>query len=300
MAKFVYFYAGHTYVRQESGGDDNCFHCLAHPTQALGIGQLLARSPVMLCSRNVLPADFKLEQYDLVLEQMARCTEAPKAGGWREATRDELHALHWGRINVIQLSLSDKLGEALHAHPAVRGGAFFAFEQVAFPVQAGFLLANVYDIRRFTHPTRPNRCNKLFDFFRLTTPKLLQQYLRSDTTLATESVGRLRIATDSWVAAPIHMLAKKQIETQPCFWLQRFFREEEAKLLAEGQDEVRAHDLALWATTRRWLEFFRLCWLHTLGDVVFEPHRFFKYEQEVEAYRRTINKLDNPVDKSGI
>lgn len=277
---YVFALKGNTYIRKVS--DTDTFRILSHPYQYHLIKECQGLGKVEICSLNQFDLD-RSDDPDYMLETMdgsAQMKVPPNVGGFRPLTTPEESALYLGIAPFDSYGTSPLFIKNLTLHPTVGSGIAFAFGGDISDALVK-MLAFIYDIRRFVDPEHPTRNSRLKSFFKLATPKPLVQFLGSQ--IVDELTARPSMAMLGWYLHPYHQMSREEHDANPAAFLFRdaqVYLDEYSKLYSIDE----ARPLALWKTTNRFLMFTKMMWVAGVSDNPFVPERFFKRQDESDAF----------------
>jgi hypothetical protein len=291
------------YLQRDSDAPDARVISILPETVPL-IAQTDPEDGLYVCSANVLPGS-KLSIEDPVAT-LGACRKAfeypPEAGGPRLLTKEEQAS---ARVAAIVRLAPGSTGEgfreffrlkvlpAMRQHPAWRAGLGFATGG-AFTWNAACVMAELYDILRFAKDKGRMKA-RLRSYFRLINAKLFDTNTPLVFTdfLKNQSLGKIRLLhlIRAWSDSPLAELPLEALEKLPYAFLQREMVPLTARYSAQGVEPRRAANLAVYRTTLKYLEFFRLMWLHGLGVLDFDPFRFFHGEWEAFEFEKYVDRI---------
>lgn len=278
---YCYREGKHTYFRAQEGYDGPV-RLVLEPSQWESIRHSFGKRPIEVCSVNLVQG---CSNPDEVLEKMSTVNALPIGGGWRALLEQEVYALYVSRMNALEelqhFEMRPEVSVSLSRHPLMASGVTFAFGGV-LTLQLITLMQDIYDIIRFNDPEHPTRRRKLKAYFRLDNPTTIMQLMTGETP---SNISQIRtcIAVQGWKMQPLRELPREQLDAHPEAFLFRDFWTVYDNALKQHNEE-QAHCIALWRTTERFLVYVRQLWLSGLRADPFQPERFFKRPDEVDAY----------------
>ena len=214
---------------------------------------------------------------------------------WRASVDRTAVNSYWATLNsndyaafalmaaVNEHGVGDKAIHAARYHPAWPAVSFiWKFD----PIAAIKLLVDIGDPRWFQHPVKPSRLSRLYAYLGLNLANV--RVMCQDSTLPGPNIDRAVNVIHVWRSATESYAEAKQ----PRAFLDRI--------------EVSHKDLAhgALAASQRLIRFVREVWMANRSDdpeVQFLPERFFRHEDEIDAYFRHLksgpnNSVDTVVD----
>lgn len=285
----MYRHRGETYILKDNDGQDVRLSVFEPTNFPLIVDASLDDAqPWYVCSPNVLSTEILHRAHNgLNLCREAFKTSLEKGGPRRLSEFDK--ACCRLRLKVSDddslFGVSgDDMAEIVETHPAFFGGLCFMCADVVCAPLINTLNA-IYDIRRFVSRGAGRTRNKLRSYFRLTNPEALLKAKRKmdQREPLTPPEIRLLSLVYSW-QTPSESFSRNILPALPHMFLMREWDEYSSMFEEQGVDEDTAIDLGVFRTTLRALEFLHLTWMSGLGDLEFDPYRFFKRREEAEAF----------------
>jgi hypothetical protein len=286
---YAYQDGAHTHLRQD--GEAQKLRLVLVPSQFELLSDSYTKGKqIEVCSSGSFAHCNSVEQ---VMDRMSQVRLPPHNGGWRPLSNEETYALYLAKVDAVaQLAgghLLPTTHQALAQHPLIKSGISFAYngEITLSLIQ---LMQEIYDILRFCSPEHLDGRSRLKSYFRLHRPETIMKLLIGATPT---SVGQVRavLATHGWRQQPFQTAPRDEIEANPKAFLFRYFFASRDRLRKDNPEE-RAHGLALWRTTVKYILFVRQLWLNGLGVEPFDPSKFFDRDDEVESFNDYIKPVD--------
>ena len=295
-----YFYdpKGHTHILR-TDGKPHVSRGFAHTSQYPLLKRLAGSSEKLeVCSVNWIKQGQPKESGDLLL-LLSQLQAPASAGGWRSADQDMI-CLEVASFDPVlsMLGMNDGLHNTVFMkHPAVREGFLFPFPD-GIPIAAMSILRMVYDLRRFVDPERARKKFFLRDHFKLLTPqRFFKLFSSKDGVVESEDVP-LKIMLDAWYEQPLNSTDPKTEKARSGrAFLFRKYREVVHEM-EKNHSEDRALAYGLWKTTAMFCDFLQLTWQAGLGELKFDPVRFFDDEKSTEEFYTFIKRVDKGLDIS--
>lgn len=166
---------------------------------------------------------------------------------------------------------NDKVRQILQYHPAWPALSFIPGIDID---SAGILIGKIIDPRWFTHPLRPNRTSKLYQYLGLT-PKNAE-HLIYETDEPDRNFEHCRLVFAVWSetwAAPDLVVPHRFLH----------------RILRSSETAVRG----FLSANKKFIRFVKEVWLHELSAnrKLFDPELFFRYSEEAEAYEAHRSRL---------
>lgn len=292
---YAFYVGSHLHLRKD--GEEDLIRFLGHPRQIGILEQYYRKQKLEICSVNYFDMK-KMENPEAVLDRMQEVPAQPEIGGWRELDEPEAYALMLGTCPPPAGGLplvhgtSKEAVENMAKHPLVRAGGLFPFGG-AMTLSMLSLMIYIYDIRRFADPEHPTRSSQMKSYFRLTSPNALFKFFNEGK--ASYETVRSALAFCGWFQCPFNDYDDEAIRHRP----EAFLFREASELLDHNRkhyNEEEAKGLAMWKTTVRFMNFTKMLWNTGVSKKPFDPKKFFKREDEVEAFSNFINKFDYGFD----
>lgn len=293
---YCYQEGKHTYLRAEEGYDGPV-RLLLEPSQWNPIRQSFSKRPIEVCSVSLVQGCSKPEE---VLEKMAAIRALPIGGGWRTLREEEVYSLYVARMNALEEmqhpDLRPEVAVSLGRHPLMASGVTFAFGGT-LTLQLITLMQDIYDIIRFNDPDHPLRRRRLKSYFRIDNPQTIMHLMTGEIP-ANLSEIRACIAVQAWKMQPLRGIEREHLADRPeAFVFRDFWAYYDEALKHHNEDQ--AHGLALWRTTERFLVYIRQLWLSGLKADIFVPERYFRRQDEVDAFIQYTRPADlSPSDST--
>lgn len=265
-------------------------HLVLHPRQVAHITQRIKDNGggVQVCSIN----HFHPEMLDSGLEMvdaMSKINATPANGGWRLLDNGEWAALQLATPGPTLIG-----ADIVKNHPALRSGLGFATGNVLTAPLMKFL-ADVYDLRRFAVTNKPTRAAKMQSYYNLISHQTIFE-MQNGSCKRKHRLARVSVPLTAWRYCAYYSAPLRAIMEQPNAFLHRH-----AHLLVDQLRERHGQEasaIALMITTRRFIDFAFLLWRDGLGDIKFEPERFFTRADEVEEFWKYTKNFDFLTDFS--
>jgi hypothetical protein len=300
----AFIHDGEVYVLRGGGP---AYRVLALPSQVPLIYQLKDKEQLELCSESLIAGELAGPKGPDVQAVLARLAgplgQAARAGGPRPLTPTELAALELAHFSSDEFMLQAETlkslkscnfvssARALEAHPAMRSGLGFAFNNLLTPDLIR-LLGMIYDVRRFGCAEHPGRASRFKMYFRLASPRIFFA-LYEERGQEASCLLHVRINTllRSWLTHPFFQLSDTGLQLPERF----LFREHHAARaeLRKTKSDTETEVLSVWQTCARLSTFIYRLWLHGVGDTRFIPEMFFNHQDEVDSFKKHVKCLDN-------
>lgn len=286
----IYLYSYNGKVSTVRSGDAPFTpHFVLIPAQLDVINDYYKSSNVVnVCSVN----NFHLEMLDSpeeILKAMQKVSDCAANGGWRRLEPVEYAALQVADARPVIAGV-----DPVRLHPALRSGLGFATGNVLTTPMMEFL-GDVFDIRRFAVTDKPLACSKIRSFYHLISHETIYQMQQGQCKRVHKS-DRVTLPLTAWRFCCFYKSDLRTIVETPSAFLHRYYRTSLTRL--EEKHGKYTNAVALLMTTRRFVDFATLLWRDGLGDIKFDPERFFTREDEVEEFRKYTKNFDFLTDFS--
>jgi hypothetical protein len=236
-----------------------------------------------------------------MLDALAYVHAEPNIGGWRRINLLERNALLFALTGqgMKMRSAPPSFLNIINDHPLVRGGIAFAYANKALNTRLLGLMVDIYDIRRFVDPARPQSPAKLKTFFRVAGPQTIfgiVEALHSNRPL-NENETRVEAAWSAWAEQGYSTMPQAEIMATPQAFIYREYHEQRAEY-EKTLNRSEATLMASWRTTTRFLSFIKELWQAKIEGVAFKADKFFKRQDEADEFNRYIKDIDNILDSS--
>lgn len=293
MGRFFCLKDDQTYIVDGVAG--NSLRTLATPSMASRISSIMsAGQPCYVCSASVLNPD-KIDNSAYLVRRLEAIEErSPQFGGWREITTEELYGLqfadHFRTSTRTTAGFSAELAVGVQGHPAWRAGLSFATDGIlSFPL--GFILAEIFDIRRFSRPPKFS-LSPLRSYFRLTNVDMLRKIRATpDKCMKAMPLDRYRtsMAVACWamLVDPEFCLGGQHdfLLGDADRWTQREYQHYHRHYERRGFSPDETELFATWRATQKLIDFFHFHFLLGVGVCdVFDPKMFFRTEYDRRCY----------------
>ncbi len=259
-----YVYLGkddHTYITRVEG--PSLTRAVFSPRQSKLY--LNTNGPLEICSHSFFTkiAD---DPYQ-VIQHMQALKLPPAYGGWRPF-KAEKSVLAVTASSISEQLKGSKNMPALKKHPAILGGLGYILPKNGIPFRTFAVLQDVFDVRAYVRPAAPDDSS------------LLCNALQLDSPLAIPSVDNISIKCFlGWFALP------------PCF-----LYDYQAAAIAQCLKTMKNDDaktVAVWRTTRLFVDFIYKTMRAGLGDAPFDYVKFFEHEKDRQSFAKYIKQIDN-------
>lgn len=286
----IFLYSSKSKVHTVRSGDAPYVpHFVLMPSQLDVINDYYKSSGVVnVCSVN----NFHPEMLDSPAEMlgaMQSVLHCPSNGGWRR-----LEPVEYAALQVADARPVIAGADPIRLHPALRSGLGFATGNVLTTPMIEFL-ADVFDIRRFAVTDKPLACSKIRSFYHLISHETIYQMQIGGCKRVHKS-DRVTLPLTAWRWCCYYRADLRTIVETPNAFLHRYYRAALPRLEEKHGDRTNA--VALLMTTRRFVDFATLLWRDGIGDIKFDPERFFTREDEVEEFRKYTKNFDFLTDFS--
>jgi hypothetical protein len=289
---------GHTHVRKLPG--KGRIRMLAHPSQLPLLCN--AEDYVDAISTNQLDGRRNLTP-DYVLERMEKCDAPSDRGGWRVLSDGEFKALEYAAYfraafpdNIVLVPMPRMFADVFVQHPILKAGIGFVTAG-AYPIGLLYLLNDIYDIRRFSHPKHPLRAGRLRAHLCLVSPqRVLDLYKGMDPAVGSPAY-RASVTIGSWCLSHILAADRERIESDPNLFLyHQYFAAFD--VAAKEHSELTARAVAMWKATLKYVSFLYQLWLSAVSEHPFDAGRFFGCAKVAATFENYIEGLDTGLDIS--
>lgn len=218
-----------------------------------------------------------LDDMELILRELWRPSIASMTPGcWHEMTGKDFPVYQLLRT-CGQAGPDERSHRIFRYHPAWSAAMFLPTGDLDRCCE---LVCQIVDPRWYSHPQRPGRPTRLWQFLALD-PVRVEEFYQDPTHAAPP---RLRAAVEAWAGRSWRAQDAVALAKDPRNFLWRIY-------LSHGAGKGLLH------ATRDFVQFLRLVWLQSIaqpGWEVFLPQYFFKREDETAAYQAFLQSTRCP------